>query len=654
MGNCISTSSSVYPFNNGVSVSSPALQYAALANLSGKQSTKWKFRLSKEEALELFEAEGSIPADVSDDELLLRICLDDPLFLYRIGHFTKKLGRKFELLLCWADILEYKSIDVQTTELLISKAFLIYHKYIKDKAPVPLGLRVSDEWREEVELSIKLAVDGSHPLAVHIFDAFQQRCLCALSMDIFQEYKLTDAYEHTLRDMRKEYNQIKPDDFVYLSKLGQGTNGVVIQAAKKSTGKLYAMKIQPKSKLLDSFFDNHSRVMSERNIVLSCNHPFIISMHYAFQTPDMVYMALDLAIGGTLHSALFSCKMGGMSEARIRFYSAEIILALNHMHQLGLIYRDLKLHNVVLTEDGHIRLIDLGEAVSVMHSARQVPSENDNYLFAPQNQNKRRTSSVSNVSHSQSNNPDLSLTNNSSRSRKSDKSVVERIVNNLNPAAAFQSPFKRTTSLSEMLNPNKNSNKSRDLSRIKLVRAQSIVGTSGYMAPELAALELPNAREVLHKIGYTKAVDYWALGVMAYQLFTGSVPFEHGDVMHFLESQVVGEQDPQYTFAMDLLRNSNITAPFLAFISNLLQIDEACRLGSGATGFAKVKRHIFFEKIMWTALSQQQMTPPFLPPANICHDETQYDVANVLKKLGLDDWAKQKPTYEEQQAFSHW
>jgi serine/threonine protein kinase len=608
----------------------------SLSNLSSKQSTKWKFRLSRTEALEMFEAEGSIPEDISDDELLLRVCLDDPLFLYRIGHFSKKAGRKFELLLCWADILEFKAIDVQTSDFLVSKAIFIFQKYVKDKSAIQLDLQLPAEWVDNLEATLHSASRGKIIVAIHIFDSFQQMVLRKINEKLFQEYKLSDSYGHTMRDMRREYNQVKPEDFVYLSKLGQGTNGLVVQAVKKSTGKLYALKIQPKSKLLDSFVDDPSRVMSERNVVLSCNHPFVISMHYSFQTPSTVFMAMDLGTGGTLHSALFGCKMGGMSEARIRFYCAEVVLALNHIHQLGLIYRDLKLQNVVLNENGHIRLIDLGEAVNVMKSQRGAPVGKDTFLFTHSRAASDHTGS----------NAEVSLTNNSGHSKRSEKSVIEKFVNSF-------APLKRTNSLSVMLNP---SRKSRDLStHIKLVRALSIVGTNGYMAPELAALEHPNVKDFLQKVGYTKAVDYWALGVMAYQLFTGTMPFEHVDVMYFSESVSRGEVHPQYKCALDVLANSNMAPAFRSFVTDVLQIDESERLGAGAHGFLRLKRHPFFEPIHWTMLGQQQVTPPFLPPANVdFEDDVQYDYDNFLQKMNLTDFASQVPSYEEQEHFSHW
>lgn len=675
---------------------SPSLKYAqsmiSLKSLSMKQSTKWKFRLTRNEAVEMFEAEGSIPPDVTDDELLLRVCLDDPIFLYRIGHFSKKQGRKFELLLCWADILEFKSIDVLTSDFLVSKALHIFHKYVKNKPAVSLDLSMPDEWRNELQQTLRCALDGKIVIAVHIFDAFQQQCLRKLNVEMFQEYKQCEQYDHALRDMRKEYNHIQPNDYVYLNRLGQGTNGVVVHAVKKSTGRHYALKIQPKTKLLDSFSDDLTRVMSERNVVLSCSHPFVISMHNSFQTTGMVFMALDLGVGGTLHSALFACKMGGMSEARIKFYCAEICLALNHIHQLGLIYRDLKLQNVVLNEDGHIRLIDLGEAVNVLKSSRAPVTGKDGFLFSQGNAdyahvNRSRDSKQSSdkttnsrvyvnynnntPSHMSANSHNSgaveanSMTNNSSsvnsNTRKSsDKSIIEKIVKNLTPNSTISNPFthkqQQTNSLSIMLNPNRHSSRSRDLSHVHLVRAKSIVGTNGYMAPELAVLECSNVREVLKKIGYTKAVDFWALGVMAYQLFTGTMPFEHSDVMCFMEWHVKGEVHPQYQSAHDALNNSNITPIFKSFLKDTLQIDESCRLGAGAHGFNRLKKHAFFDSIQWTALGQQQVTPPFFPPSNECmEDETQHEFEPFMRQIGLTDWIHGRaPSSEEQQFFMHW
>merc|ERR1711974_259427 len=88
------------------------------------------------------------------------------------------------------------------------------------------------------------------------------------------------------------------------------------------------------------------------------DHPFIVSLHFAFQDISNVYMCFDFFTGGDLFYHLK--KEGRFKEDRTRFYISEVILALEHLHENQIIYRDLKPENIVLDGDGHIRLIDFG------------------------------------------------------------------------------------------------------------------------------------------------------------------------------------------------------------------------------------------------------------------------------------------------------
>lgn len=88
------------------------------------------------------------------------------------------------------------------------------------------------------------------------------------------------------------------------------------------------------------------------------NHPFIVKLHFAFQTPERLYFVIDFLNGGELFFHLR--KESKFTEARTRFYAAEIILALGCLHSNGIVYRDLKPENVILDSEGHIKLTDFG------------------------------------------------------------------------------------------------------------------------------------------------------------------------------------------------------------------------------------------------------------------------------------------------------
>lgn len=160
--------------------------------------------------------------------------------------------------------------------------------------------------------------------------------------------------------LKNKYNKVKLSDFEYYTKLGEGGFGFVLHCKKKSTGTHYAMKIQTKVGLLDCYRDEPSKVLLEKDAFASLQHPFIVNLYYAFQTPSLVLMVLDLADCGDLHSCIANSPNGRLPEDRVRFYIAEIILALAYLHQRGLIYRDLKPQNVLLNANGHVQLVDLG------------------------------------------------------------------------------------------------------------------------------------------------------------------------------------------------------------------------------------------------------------------------------------------------------
>jgi len=96
----------------------------------------------------------------------------------------------------------------------------------------------------------------------------------------------------------------------------------------------------------------------ERDIMQMVNHPFVVKLHYAFQSTENLYFVTDFLNGGELFFHL--CNEIRFSEDRARFYAAEMVLALEHLHSNGIIYRDLKPENVLLDSEGHLKLTDFG------------------------------------------------------------------------------------------------------------------------------------------------------------------------------------------------------------------------------------------------------------------------------------------------------
>lgn len=138
--------------------------------------------------------------------------------------------------------------------------------------------------------------------------------------------------------------------------VGKGSFGKVMQVKKKDTGAIYAMKVLKKDHLIKRKQVAHTK--TERKVLASIDHPFVVSLRFAFQTDTKLYMILDYFTGGELFFHLKTQQR--FSEELARFYAAEIAMALDCLHKHNIIYRDLKPENVLLDNEGHIRLTDFG------------------------------------------------------------------------------------------------------------------------------------------------------------------------------------------------------------------------------------------------------------------------------------------------------
>ena len=282
---------------------------------------------------------------------------------------------------------------------------------------------------------------------------------------------------------------LTPDDFELLQVVGKGSFGKVFQVRKKDTGKIYAMKVLKKEQLLKRKQVAHTQ--TERRVLENIQHPYIVSLRFAFQTQDKLYMVLDYFTGGEL---FFHLKANGrFSEELARFYAAEITLALECLHKNTIVYRDLKPENVLLDEEGHIRLTDFGLSKE-------------------------------------------SITGNT--------------------------------------------------------LTHTFCGTPEYLAPE-----------VIHGAGYNKAVDWWSLGTLLYEMITGLPPFFNTNV-HVMYEKIM---------RAPLTFPAYVSPEAQSLLTGLLQRNPAQRIGGGSRDAEELKEHPFFASINWTALENKEITPPFRP-----------------------------------------
>ncbi|KAH0480004.1 MAG: hypothetical protein KVP17_004531 [Porospora cf. gigantea B] len=157
-----------------------------------------------------------------------------------------------------------------------------------------------------------------------------------------------------------------PQDFEILKLIGSGSYGNVFLVHSRLDNCHYAMKVLTKDAIVRKRQIEHT--LTERRVLLRTQHPFVVSMYHAFQTPRKLFYVLKYCPGGELFFHLSS--MGRFSEHKSRFYAAVVALALGHLHANGIVYRDLKPENIVLDLDGYPNLTDFGLAKDNMGRSR--------------------------------------------------------------------------------------------------------------------------------------------------------------------------------------------------------------------------------------------------------------------------------------------
>ncbi|EXC33203.1 hypothetical protein L484_011180 [Morus notabilis] len=306
----------------------------------------------------------------------------------------------------------------------------------------------------------------------------------------------------------KHFRPIKP--------LGSGDTGSVHLVELCGSGQLFAMKAMDKNVMLNR--NKVHRACAEREILDLLDHPFLPALYASFQTKTHICLITDYCPGGELFVLLDKQPAKVLKEDAVRFYAAEVVVALEYLHCQGIIYRDLKPENVLLQSTGHVSLTDFD--LSCLTSCK----------------------------------PQL-LIPDATEKKKSQK--------------GRQTPI-------FMAEPMRASN--------------SFVGTEEYIAPE-----------IITGAGHTSAVDWWALGVLLYEMLYGYTPFRG--------------KTRQKTFAnilhKDLKFPGSIPASLQAkqLMYRLLHRDPKNRLGS-REGANELKRHPFFRGINWALV--RCMKPPKL------------------------------------------
>lgn len=178
--------------------------------------------------------------------------------------------------------------------------------------------------------------------------------------DLVRELTTTGNLQNILKQEQQAAdggeNAVTLEDFDLLAVLGRGGFGKVMQVRHRTTDTVYAMKILKKSELRRR--KQVERTQTERTILANVRHPFIVCLHYAFQSPQKLYMVMDFVQGGDFFTLMRKFKR--IPEDWVRLYVIEVAMALQHLHDMDVVYRDLKPENILLCGDGHLKLTDFG------------------------------------------------------------------------------------------------------------------------------------------------------------------------------------------------------------------------------------------------------------------------------------------------------
>ncbi|KAJ1925203.1 Serine/threonine-protein kinase [Tieghemiomyces parasiticus] len=291
-------------------------------------------------------------------------------------------------------------------------------------------------------------------------------------------------------------------DFITIKVIGRGAFGEVRLVQKRDTGKIYAMKMLRKEDMLKK--DQLAHVKAERDLLAESDSPWVVQLYFSFQDAHYLYLVMEFLPGGDLMTKLIALDI--FPEDLTRFYMAECVLAIEDVHRLGFIHRDIKPDNILIDKDGHIKLSDFGLSTG-FHKTH-------------------------------------------------DSSYYQRLLEDLERDGAARADDPAASPLISLTFSDKEKIQTWKQNRRQM--AYSTVGTPDYIAPEIFLQQ-----------GYGKECDWWSLGAIMYECLIGCPPFLSGSqaetyrkILHWREFLTFRCDHHVSAEAVDLMRRLMCDRPY--------------------------------------------------------------------------------------------
>jgi protein-serine/threonine kinase len=430
--------------------------------------------------------------------------------------------------------------------------------------------------------------------------------------------------------LRFQRQRLSPDDFETVQCIGKGAFGIVKLVRRRDTGQLFALKVMSKGLMLENKQAAHVR--AERDVLAANDSSWLVSLYCSFQDRDHLYLLMEYLPGGDMMGLLIAKDI--FPEPMARFYVAECVLAIESVHALGFIHRDIKPDNILFDAQGHVKLSDFGLSTG-FHKLH------DGAFYERLVQYKVGKESALEMG------ADASL-----RTRTSLRRTLRRAFGgkgDANPNSCVNNKGNDNDSTEDdridltfkQQVPCNNHQLEEDDNNAVVVAtykqnrrklAYSVVGTPDYIAPEvfvssadLGSLHPPsvgNNHNGRRGQGYGQECDWWSLGAIMYEMLVGFPPF-------------CGKK-PSDTYRKILNWRQHLHFPPEAPVSPVAQhlirrwlCDAEQRLGRFGT--AEIKAHPFFEGVPWDKLREQ--AAPWRPHLANAQDVRYFPVAEVQQAI---------------------